>query len=424
MLERLLGGERPDLNALVEAFGTAVPSLHQMQDTPQDPEWHAEGDVHIHTQMVLDELYLDFDHNPGLSPKTQRELILGVLCHDLAKPFTTRRQEIKGVERVVAPRHEAKGRSIIATALVDAGLPWDSLWRVMGIVGSHHEPKMLVVKDKTPGEYRRISRRVDPALVSRLERADMRGRICPDKQTQLDYIDLFEMGCEEYAPAGWQKPWQDYFRDLTADRSTTFRDRVFGEAIRGFEADKFSSPESAGFLLHQENENPPDFVVLCGPSGSGKSTFIERHLPDYEVVSLDLLREHLAGERADQTLNGQVRQEAKAQLRAALRPGRKVVWDATNLRRDFRSALCETGFDYHALVTLVAFQQSPEAYATRNKARTHAVPSKILESQLDQWEWPEPDEAHRLLVLDGSHRVRGAFGFCDETLPWRLDHAD
>src|SRR5262245_44571924 len=122
MLDDLLAGARPDLDALIEAFAGAVPVLRQLKDTPQDPEWHGEGDVHRHTAMVLEEVYRELDSPAaaGLDAAAQRELVLGALFHDLAKPWTTRKAEVRGVERITAPRHEAKGRSALATAMVDA----------------------------------------------------------------------------------------------------------------------------------------------------------------------------------------------------------------------------------------------------------------------------------------------------------------
>lgn len=425
LLDSLLAGAQPDLAVLVEAFAPLLPSLRLLAETPQDPEWHGEGDVYRHTEMVLEELYREMDSPLGasLAPETRRELILGVVLHDLGKPWTTRQMEMRGALRIVSPRHEARGRSAAASALVDIGLPWPSLWRILGLVGSHHEPKLLVVRNQGPGEYKRISRRVDPELVAWLERADLRGRICADLAQQLELIEMFALGIAEYAPPGWHESWRQHFARELADKKPAMRDRIFGEAIRAAEAGRVHQPEEANFLIYQEKEAPPELVVLCGPSGSGKSTFLERHLGDHEVISLDALREELAGDRADQALNGAVRQEGKTRLKSALRPGRKVVWDATCLRKDFRSMVCETGFAYGALVTLVVFQLSPQALAARNKSRQHAVPAAVLQSQLDQWEWPEVDEAHRLLVVDADHQVLGAFGFCDGQLPWGLSHA-
>ncbi len=65
MFDLLLAGGRPDLETLIEVFGEAVPSLRRLKDTPQDPEWHAEGDVHTHTAMVLAELYRELDSPAG-----------------------------------------------------------------------------------------------------------------------------------------------------------------------------------------------------------------------------------------------------------------------------------------------------------------------------------------------------------------------
>lgn len=422
LLDTLLTGACPDFDVFVDTCGKVVPALHRLYDTPQDPEWHGEGSVGIHTAMVLNELYreLDTDIGESIPSEMRRELILGAVFHDIAKPWTTRRMEINGVERVAAPHHEAQGRSLLASSLAGLGLPWASLWHVMGMTGYHQEPKRFIVRNHRPPAYRNLTRKVDSERVAWLERADMRGRVCPDQADQLGYVDLFQMGMEDYAPHGWHQQWRDYFRVLLSGRPQAFQDRVFGEAIRALEEGRIWEPSDAGFIVHQEPAEPPELVILCGPSGSGKSTFVKKYLADHTVISMDALREDMAGDRSDQALNGAVRQEAKLQLKASLRPGRKVVWDTTSLRKDFRSQVCQTGYDYGALVTLVVFHLDPKSYAVRNQRREHAVPAKVLASQLDQWEWPEVDEAHRLIVVDADARVLGAYGICGDTLPWGL----
>jgi predicted kinase len=292
----------------------------------------------------------------------------------------------------------------------------------MALVGSHHEPKLLVVKNKERKEYVQLARRVDLSLVTRLARADMRGRICEDKDEQVGNIDLFSMGVQDYVSHNGYEKWRSYIFSTSYNESPEFRDRVFGEAIRAWEFGRIFEPEEANFLGYQTAEVPPELVVLCGPSGSGKSTFVEKVLPNYTVISLDEIREDFSKDRSDQSANGAVQQEAKLRLKTSLRPGKKVVWDATCLRKDFRSIVCQTGFLYGALVTLVVFQQPKEKYFERNQARTHAIPNRVLEAQLNQWEWPQVDEAHRVLILDSNHGVRGAFGFCDDNLPWGLSY--
>ncbi|MCB0315943.1 MAG: AAA family ATPase, partial [Calditrichaeota bacterium] len=86
----------------------------------------------------------------------------------------------------------------------------------------------------------------------------------------------------------------------------------------------------------------------------------------------------------------------KEMLKAALRAQRPVVWDATNLRIDFRKRLAQLGFDYHALVTLVLFHTPETSLFARNRLRAHPIPEAALARHLEILEWPTPDEAHRI----------------------------
>src|SRR5690606_18233144 len=141
-----------------------------------------------------------------------------------------------------------------------------------------------------------------------------------------------------------------------------------------------------------------EVVGMCGPSGCGKSTWLVRHAADDEVVSLDTLRERLAGRRGDQSVNGQVIAPARAQAREALRNQRRVFIDATMLRADFRRQWFQLGRDYRALVRLVVFRPSLDGLYARNAARPQAtrVPSVVLERQIDRYQLPWPDDAHRV----------------------------
>lgn len=64
-----------------------APELVPLKATPQDPDWHPEGDVWIHTLLALDEArFLIGD----LDPPRALAVMLGTLCHDLGKPATTK----------------------------------------------------------------------------------------------------------------------------------------------------------------------------------------------------------------------------------------------------------------------------------------------------------------------------------------------
>lgn len=47
-LTEFLQGATPNIDEFVAELGDRLTPLKEYQSTPQDLEWHAEGDVHIH----------------------------------------------------------------------------------------------------------------------------------------------------------------------------------------------------------------------------------------------------------------------------------------------------------------------------------------------------------------------------------------
>ena len=140
-------------------------------------------------------------------------------------------------------------------------------------------------------------------------------------------------------------------------------------------------------------------------SGSGKSTWIANNLPQHTVVSLDSLRQQIGKSRSDQSQNSKVVQLAKEQLKTLLRSQSKIVWDATNIRRDFRQQIINLSRNYGALVTLVVFHCPEDVYFQRNRERRYSIPEDALVRQIEQMEFPELDEGDRTLVVDENGNV-------------------
>ena len=59
-----------------------LPDIDKMHGVPQPPEFHPEGDVFVHTRLVLDKLFEITKGEPSL------ELSFGALLHDVGKPDT------------------------------------------------------------------------------------------------------------------------------------------------------------------------------------------------------------------------------------------------------------------------------------------------------------------------------------------------
>jgi tRNA nucleotidyltransferase (CCA-adding enzyme) len=177
----LLKAERPSRGFVLLAewslLPVVAPELVPLASTPQDPQWHPEGDVWTHTLQVVDEaaaLVID------LAPDRPRQLavMLGALCHDLGKPSTTRFED----GRVRSRGHEEAGLAPTIALLdrwnVHALLGYDVRAQVLGLVAHHLKPGLLY-EDRarvSDGAIRRLARKCEPDLLYRVARADCLGR--------------------------------------------------------------------------------------------------------------------------------------------------------------------------------------------------------------------------------------------------------
>ncbi len=93
------------------------PELAAMSDTPQEFEWHPEGDVWVHTLMVVDEA-ARVARRHRLDTSQKRKVIYAALCHDLGKPDTT---EFEG-GRIRSKGHEPAGEEPTRSFLEKIGM--------------------------------------------------------------------------------------------------------------------------------------------------------------------------------------------------------------------------------------------------------------------------------------------------------------
>jgi tRNA nucleotidyltransferase (CCA-adding enzyme) len=90
------------------------PEIAALDGVPQEPEWHPEGDVLVHTNHCLNAL-VGLDSWRNGPPQTRRLLTLSVLAHDFGKATTTKQAERRGKLRWVSPEHEAAGGPLAET---------------------------------------------------------------------------------------------------------------------------------------------------------------------------------------------------------------------------------------------------------------------------------------------------------------------
>ncbi|HQU85331.1 MAG TPA: HD domain-containing protein [Pyrinomonadaceae bacterium] len=149
------------------------PELVALIGVPQEPEWHPEGDVDVHTLMVVDEARKLIDDLPYAKQVT---VMLGALCHDLGKPATT--QFFDGRWRSHA--HDEAGVAPTLSFLDKLGIytldGYDVRSQIVQLVRYHLTPGMFYKSKPGDGAFRRLARKVEPDLLYRVAKADSLGR--------------------------------------------------------------------------------------------------------------------------------------------------------------------------------------------------------------------------------------------------------
>ncbi len=175
----LLRAQRPSIGfGWLHALGVLdqlFPEIKALIDVPQDPEWHPEGDVFVHTRLVLDRAHELIDDLPY--PK-QVTVMLAALAHDFGKPATT--EFIDG--RLRSRGHEEAGVGPTLSFLDKLNIHtlegYDVREQVVALVRDHLKPGEFFKKreEVSDGAFRRLARKCELDLLYRVAKADSLGR--------------------------------------------------------------------------------------------------------------------------------------------------------------------------------------------------------------------------------------------------------
>ena len=145
-----------------------LPEIEAMRDVPQPPQWHPEGDVFVHTCLVLDALQLP----AGVEAldSNGRVLWLAALLHDIAKP-TTLSTDPDG--RIRFNGHDREGVDLATAVLERLRCPRRTIDRVADLVGAHIQ--IASTPQMRPHKLRRFLGQPDIELHLALHAADCDG---------------------------------------------------------------------------------------------------------------------------------------------------------------------------------------------------------------------------------------------------------
>jgi len=362
----------PDFQHCLAVF----PILKLAKQAPQSPIYHAEGNVWIHTMLVVEALLADPAYQ-ALMRSEQEIVFLAALLHDVAKYSTTLIDPV--TKAISQPGHSRKGAIDARIMLWDAGVPFATREAICRLIHVHQLPFFAMQgtrQGKSP-EFivRELSWQLNIPLLAMLAEADVRGRICVDQQKVLDNIELF--------------------RELAREEGCYGKPRSFVDAhtrvsyFRGADV----HPD---YPLFQEPGS--QVTVMCGLPASGKNTWVAEHRKGLPVVSFDDARTELGLRHGEN--DGRAAHFAIDKAKELLRKRQAFVWNATHVSQQMRDKTLDLLYAYNAEVELVYLEQLRRELLRRNSRRDTTLTNKALEAMLRKWEIPFPTEAHVVTYVE------------------------
>lgn len=364
----------PDWRIDWEGLERTFPWVDELRACPQDPLWHAEGDVWTHTRMVVDAL-ARMEEWRALDEAARRQVFLAALLHDIGKPACT---ETAPDGRITSRGHSRRGESMARLWLWRAGMGPHEREPIAALIRSHQFPFFLLDSDDARDEAIRLSHDLRCDLLALLAEADARGRLAKDRDRLIDNTRLF--------------------RDFCAETGCLDRPWLFANAQSRFEW--FRKPgRDPAYAAHDDTRM--EIVLMSGLPASGKDSWIAANLSGWPVVSLDAIRAELGVDPSEK--QGKIVTTAKERAREYLRAEKKFIWNATNLSRRIRGGLIDLFADYGARVRIVYLEVPLAEQRRRNAARRDPVPEAVLERMLNAWEPPKINEAHHVDWVDATN---------------------
>ncbi|WP_427159844.1 AAA family ATPase [Aliinostoc sp. HNIBRCY26] len=349
--------------------------LRSLADCPQDPRYHAEGNVLVHTKLVCEAL-VNLPQWRTLAPTERSVLFAAALLHDVAKPTAT---QVETDGAISSKGHVLQGAKMTQSILWDMEVPFHEREAIVALVKYGSLPLWFWDKPNPEKAVIKTSQIIRCDWLSLLAEADVRGRYCDDQAQLLERIA--------------------FFREYTQENQCFDQPRPFPS-------------NHSRFIYFQKENGHPDYaayddtclevVMMSGLPAAGKDTWIQENLPDWRVISLDELRQTM--KIAPDAEQGAVVNAAKALAKDYLRNGQSFVWNATNISRQLRGSLIRQFANYQATIRIVYLEAPWEELLTRNRDRPAQVPEKVLYKMKSRLEVPNITEAQ---VVDWIVESRG-----------------
>lgn len=351
------------------------PFVDSLKKTNQEYDYHQEGNVYIHTKMACEEL-IKLNEYQNLNKEQKIELFLACLFHDIGKTVTTKIEDGK----IISPHHGVTGSLIVREYLYknynfggDTNL--QRIRETICLLIKYHSFPLYIYDD----EKKIIKLSLNQELVNDfnikmlciLSKADILGRIGPDKDINIDKIEYCilkakELNCYE----------------------TSFK------FSNNYTKIKYLNNDNIWYHQELYDDTNLEVILISGLPGTGKDTYIKNNFSSLPMISLDDLREKLNVDPEDE--QGTIYNLAKEKAKEYLRNKQPFVWNATNLTNLIRQKQIKLFHDYHAKVRIIYLETSYEEVLLRNSSRNRVVPESVINKMLRNLNIPENYEAEKV----------------------------
>lgn len=340
-----------------------------MKKTEQDPEFHAEGNVFIHTKMVCDRL-IELEEFNQCSEEEQRILIYAAFFHDIGKHKTS---HLEG-NHIRSHGHSRVGMKITQELLYLNGYDFNFRKEVSSLICYHGFPVFAL--EKKDFEIAKLSLVLNTKLLYILSKADILGRISDKKSIENALLNI------------------EYFKDICVYQG------CFG-ALKSFVSNeqKMFYLEN-GYLYEPYKEKASVVYLLSGLPGSGKDYEVNNsELSCLPVISLDNMRREKKVRYNDTVAQGQIIQEAKALAKKYLAQRIDFVWNATNISSSLRQSLINLFRNYGAYVNIMYVEVPYKKLLKQNSNREYPVPEKAIQELIRKLDLPTDFECHEVTYI-------------------------
>ncbi len=354
-------------------FAGEYRELSLLKEIPQNPDYHAEGDVYRHTELVCGELTKMPDWQ-WLGQEEQELLFLAAAFHDIGKISCTKQEDGKWV----SPKHTIRGekdfRRMAYREGARYGLSFGQRETVAKLIRYHGLPVWFWTKKRPDYNLLEAAECVPLWMLFLLSLADVQGRVSALEDGLFGQVEMFADYAKELGV--WERPY------------------AFPGAYAKF---RYFQKESMwqGTDLYDGLEF--DVIIMSGLPLSGKDTWIGKNGGNLPVVSLDDIRAEMGIPPTKGS--GRVVQEALERAKVFLRKKEPFIWNATNIMQETRRKLVRLFDGYGARVHLVYLEAPYGELLARNRKRERHIPEPVLEDMIRKLEIPAPWEAYEVKWL-------------------------